>query len=608
MRGRHPSASGKTKGFFQSKGMMATYLVLLLCLYIAASLFTVNRSLEHKVELLESDLALALREKHDALSTANQMEKTADDLKDKVNAVQLGHLAQKREFALPRAGAEAAEMEELQKQLQVQKAEIERLRVKALDQKRPPAAPAADPQPTPAPEKPTSIGKADIQKQAAIKAAMMHSWKGYVDHAFGQDELRPLSQAGNNWLGLGGTIIDSMDTLLIMGLTEEYQKCKNWVSTSLNFDNVNMEVSFFETTIRVLGGLMTAYEMTGDEIMLTKGRDLGDRLMAAFNSPTGIPYSNVNLVTRAVSSPGWTGGATVLAEIGTVQLEFNALSRHSKDPKYSNAAMKVFELLQRTPKNQGLYPLYIDPHSGAFTVNQISTGAMGDSFYEYLLKVWIHRGQKDQYVKDMFDESAQGIMSQLVQLSSPSKLMYIAEQKDGSLVHKMDHLGCFIGGLFALGSSFSTMPATMLKVGAGVAETCYQMYKRMPTGLSPEFVTFEPGADLQAGALYNIQRPETVETLFYMWRYTHDEKYREWGWEIFQAFEKWTKVSTGGYVGLRDVRSVPPPQDDTQQTFWLAETLKYLYLLFSDDTVIPLTEYVFNTEAHPLKIYNRDAP
>ena len=100
-----------------------------------------------------------------------------------------------------------------------------------------------------------------------------------------------------------------------------------------------------------------------------------------------------------------------------------------------------------------------------------------------------------------------------------------------------------------------------------------------------------------------MQRPETVESLFYMYRLTKDERYREWGWEIFQAFEKYTKVEGGGYACLKSVYTAGNFRD-RMESFFLTETLKYLYLLFGDDdNVLSLREWVFNTEAHPLPIW-----
>jgi len=110
----------------------------------------------------------------------------------------------------------------------------------------------------------------------------------------------------------------------------------------------------------------------------------------------------------------------------------------------------------------------------------------------------------------------------------------------------------------------------------------------------------------QFGQRYNIHRPETIESLFYLYRVTGDTIYREWGWKIFEAFEKYTRL-TDGYASIDNVLTPDNPgYKDKMETFYLAETLKYLFLLFSDDSsLFSLDEFVFNTEAHPLPVYNR---
>ncbi|XP_023223063.1 mannosyl-oligosaccharide alpha-1,2-mannosidase IA-like [Centruroides sculpturatus] len=98
---------------------------------------------------------------------------------------------------------------------------------------------------------------------------------------------------------------------------------------------------------------------------------------------------------------------------------------------------------------------------------------------------------------------------------------------------------------------------------------------------------------------------KVIESYFYLWRFTHDPKYREWGWEAAQAIEKHCRVENG-FTGLKNVYVLDSPKDDVQQSFFLAETLKYLYLLFSEDDLIPLDSWVFNTEAHPLPIKGKN--
>jgi hypothetical protein len=132
------------------------------------------------------------------------------------------------------------------------------------------------------------------------------------------------------------------------------------------------------------------------------------------------------------------------------------------------------------------------------------------------------------------------------------------------------------------------------------------MYARFPTGISPEYVQFHEGSDLDVGpgAPHYLLRPETVESFFVLYHLTGDPVYREWGWEVFQAIERYCRTQAG-YGSIRDVRrtNIMAP-DDKMESFFLAETLKYLYLLFDPETPIDmLHKHVFNTEAHPLRIF-----
>jgi len=194
-------------------------------------------------------------------------------------------------------------------------------------------------------------GSIDKERRDAVKAAFMHSWEGYKKFAWGTDELMPQARTGHNWLGLGGTIVDSMSTLAIMGEVEEFKKCAEWVKTNLHFENKG-DVSFFETTIRILGGILSAYEFSCDlyacdQGLLDKAKDIGNRLSKAFNTPSGLPYATINLQSGRGSTPGWTGGSAILAEVGTVQLEFAALSRYTGNKSYDEMVMKIFHHLDK---------------------------------------------------------------------------------------------------------------------------------------------------------------------------------------------------------------------------------------------------------------------
>ncbi|WOL18303.1 mannosyl-oligosaccharide 1,2-alpha-mannosidase MNS1 [Canna indica] len=445
------------------------------------------------------------------------------------------------------------------------------------------------------------------ERREKVKDAMRHAWNSYVEYAWGKDELQPRSKSGvNSFGGLGATLVDSLDTLYIMDLKDEFQKAREWVATSLDF-NKDYVASVFETTIRVVGGLLSAYDLSGDKIFLEKAKDIADRLLPAWDTPTGIPYNRINLAHGNPHNHGWTGGESILADSGTEQLEFIALSQRTGDPKYQQKAEKVINQLQKTFPSDGLLPIYINPHSGAASSHStITFGAMGDSFYEYLLKVWI-QGNKTETVKhyrEMWETSMEGLLS-LVRKSTPSSFSYICEKNGGSLSDKMDELACFAPGMLALGSSgYGPEKAEqILSLAKELAWTCYNFYESTPTKLAGENYFFYAGQDMSVGTSWNILRPETVESLMYLWRLTGNKTYQEWGWNIFQAFEKHSRIDSG-YVGLKDVNT--GDKDDMMQSFFLAETLKYLYLLFSPPSVISFDEWVFNTEAHPLKIVARN--
>ncbi|KAG6575398.1 Mannosyl-oligosaccharide 1,2-alpha-mannosidase MNS2, partial [Cucurbita argyrosperma subsp. sororia] len=446
----------------------------------------------------------------------------------------------------------------------------------------------------------------DAERREKVKEAMIHAWSSYEKYAWGQDELQPQTKGGiNSFGGLGATLIDSLDTLYIMGLDEQFQKAKEWVAKSLDF-NKNYDASVFETTIRVVGGLLSAYDLSGDKVFLDKARDIADRLLPAWDTPSGIPYNFINLVNGRPHNPSWTGGFSILADAGTEQLEFISLSQRTGDPKYQQKVENVISQLSKSFPDDGLLPIYIDPTEGKASHATITFGAMGDSFYEYLLKVWI-QGNKTSAVKhyrEMWEKSMEGLSS-LVRKSTPSSFTYICEKSGDSLTDKMDELACFAPGMIALGSSGydSEDSKKFLTLAEELAWTCYNFYQTTPTKLAGENYFFHSGEDMSVGTSWNIMRPETVESIFYLWRLTGNKTYKEWGWNIFQAFEKNSRVESG-YVGLKDVNT--GVKDNMMQSFFLAETLKYLYLLFSPTSVIPLDEWVFNTEAHPLRIVPRN--
>ncbi|XP_069603737.1 endoplasmic reticulum mannosyl-oligosaccharide 1,2-alpha-mannosidase isoform X1 [Ranitomeya imitator] len=449
------------------------------------------------------------------------------------------------------------------------------------------------------------------ERQEAVIEAFRHAWKGYKQFAWGHDELKPISKSYSEWFGLGLTLIDALDTMWILGLKEEFQEAREWVATKLTFDK-NVDVNLFESTIRILGGLLSTYHLTQDPLFLEKAKDIGTRLLPAFNTPSKVPYSDVNIGRGTAHPPRWTSDSTV-AEVTSVQLEFRELSRLTGDEQFKNVVDQVTQHVHTlSGKRDGLVPMFINTNSGQFShLGVFTLGARADSYYEYLLKQWIQSGKKEASFLEDYMQAIEGVKKNLLRKSEPNRLTFVGELSHGHFSPKMDHLVCFLPGTLALGAH-NGITSDHMELAGALMETCYQMYKQMETGLSPEISHFSLHAskgskdiDVKPADRHNLLRPETVESLFYLYRFTGDTKYQDWGWEILQNFNKYTRVESGGYSSINNVQSTTNTQPrDKMESFFLGETLKYLFLLFSDDVdLLNLDKFVFNTEAHPLPVW-----
>lgn len=449
-------------------------------------------------------------------------------------------------------------------------------------------------------------------RREAVRNAFQFAYSNYERLAFGLDELKPVSGSGHNWVrpsGMGMTLVDSLDTMFIMGLSKEFERATDWVANKFpDCRTFDWEGSVFETTIRMVGGLLSAYELSGNKIFLTRAKQIAECLMPGFDTPTGIPYSAVQFKNRVGVNYSWNHMASVLSEFGSVQLEFRKLSQLTGDQKYDNAVTKIMNVMKEHEPKDGLYPVLFHPQTSQFIGDRITLGALGDSWYEYLLKQWLLTDRKENRYKEMYLHSLNGIMEKLVKTFKTDKgeLSFISEMNNGRSINKVDHLVCFAAGMMALGESYHVSPADksekVMQVAKNFAHACYESYRMTPTGLGPEIFHYNEDGTIRPGARTYLLRPETVESLFILYRVTGDKMYQDWAWDIFQAIEKHCKTRYG-YSGVKSVMETSTVQhDDLQQSFLLAETFKYLYLIFSPDNVIPLDQWIFNTEAHPLRV------
>ncbi len=413
----------------------------------------------------------------------------------------------------------------------------------------------------------------------SVKAEFLHAWRGYKTYAWGQDQLLPLSKKGKNWYphSLLMTPVDAFDTMYLMGLEDELPDVKQLIVQNLSFDR-DMSVNVFEVNIRLLGGLLSAYQLDGDRHFLQLAQDLGKRLLPAFHSTTGMPYQFVNLKTGAVS-----GNISNPAEIGTFIVEFGMLTRFTGDSVFYKTAKKALKALFARRSPIGLVGTSINVDTGAWVDRTAHIGGMIDSYYEYLLKGFILFA--DPELGAMWRKSVSAVNTYLADEAEDNLWYGRADMNSGKLRKPwFGALDAFFPAVLALDGQMDRAYALM--------NSCFKMWQLQ--GIEPELLNYRTMKILSPE--YPL-RPEIMESAYYLYYFTRDRRYRDMGRTMFLNLKKYCRTPSG-YAALKDV--ITKEKTDQMESFFLAETMKYLYLLFADPATINLNKTVFNTEAHPM--------
>ncbi len=414
----------------------------------------------------------------------------------------------------------------------------------------------------------------------SVKTEFLHAWNAYKQYAWGHDALKPLSKTPHDWYGVSlcMTPVDAFDTMVLMGLKDEAAEAKRLILDSLTFDR-NVEVQSFEITIRLLGGLLSAYQLDGDRRFLDLAEDLGDRLLPVFSSSTGMPYRYVNLQTGkirdSINNP---------AEIGTSLLEFGTLAKLTGKEIYYEKAKKALTALYARRSPVGLMGTWINVETGEWTNTTAHVGGAIDSYYEYLIKAWLLFG--DRECLEMWQTHIAAINTHLADTSSGGLWYGQSEMETGK------RTGTRFGALEAF------FPAVLCLAGdtaraARLEESCYRMWTHH--GIEPEEIDYAT-MEVKSPAYY--LRPEIIESAYYLYRTTGDERYRSMGRTFFRDIRKYCRTDAG-YAHLKSV--ITKEKADAMESFFFAETLKYLYLLFAPEGTIDFRNTVFMTEAHPVR-------
>ncbi|ROT41251.1 endoplasmic reticulum mannosyl-oligosaccharide 1,2-alpha-mannosidase [Sodiomyces alkalinus F11] len=513
-------------------------------------------------------------------------------------------------------------------------------------------------------------GNVNESRRNAVLHAFRRSWDSYKEHAWTWDELRPVSGRGKNTFGgFAATLVDSLDTLWIMGMHDDFQQAVRAVAT-IDWDNTTLtSINMFETTIRHLGGLLAAYDLSGEPVLLAKAVELGDMLYLGFDTASRMPpfwfeFAAAKLGTQKA------GDRDPSASGCSLSLEFTRLSQLTGNPKYYDATERVKEFLRATQhgtKAPGIWPVFLDYRNRRAQDTHFSIGGQADSLYEYLPKMHALLGGLDRQYAAMAEEALDAIAQHLLfrpmvpddaDILFPGNARYNHKDATLDLDPEMQHLSCFAGGMYGLASRLLGR-ADYMPLAEKLTRGCVWAYAAFPLGVMPEISSHvacaelkeerEPAdkdnKDLHAPCTWDedvfaakasrsvdsssnsngngnsnakealppgfrsvrvasyLLRPEAIESVFYMWRLTGDKAWREAAWAMFQAIVAATETPLA-YSSIRSVdlpAGVETDKTDSMESFWFSETLKYFYLVFSNDTLISLDEWVLNTEAHPLK-------
>jgi mannosyl-oligosaccharide alpha-1,2-mannosidase len=417
-----------------------------------------------------------------------------------------------------------------------------------------------------------------------VKAEMVWAWDHYRERAWGKDEIKPVS-GGNSSFPLKGhhlglSLIEALDTLWLMGLDERFADGVSWVKANADFA-VDGDVSVFETNIRLVGGLLSAHLASRDPQLLALAKDLADRLLPAFDTPTGIPYRVINLATGKAGKPD-----TSPADAGTFIAEWGTLSRLTGDPRYHDVVKRTLVDIFKRRSKLGLLATRIDAESGQWTTRTATIGSYCDSYFEYLWDGWDLFG--DAECKAMYDECTAPIL-QHQQVWQDGRLWFAdVDFETGAVIStEQDELASFYGGLLGQGGE--------RELGVAYTESWANVQERY--GVLPEGYDYAAALPTQKS---NSLRPELVDSAFTLWLLDGKPRWREIGRAHFLAMKRWNKAPFG-YTDLSDVTADPKVHADHCPGYWWSEQMKYYWLLFSDTPRFDYRRSYLSTEGNVLR-------
>lgn len=446
-----------------------------------------------------------------------------------------------------------------------------------------------------------TVARPRIARLGVVREVFRKNWQSYRKYAWKQDALLPVSGGSKEqFSGWAATLVDSLDTLWLMGLRNEFDEAVQAVS-EIDFGQASSpKVNIFETNIRYLGGLISAYDLSGREVLLTKAIELGNFIYAGFNTASGMPVDFIDFAAAKAGEQLDNEERVVSASPGTLSLEMTRLSQLTGDPKYYNAINRVMELFfrdQNKTELPGVWPMWVSmKKQDVVTGSQFTLGGSQDSLYEYLPKMYQLLGGGDEKYETMtktFLRTADEHFLYRPMLPNRNDILMPGNvnMKSGKpeLDPETEHLSCFIGGTFGLGGKLLNKKIEVV-IGEKLARGCAFAYKSFATGLMPERINMVPCPDRNmcvwaeeewqeevskrpewqphlpkgfttAKDPRYILRPEAIESIFYMYRITGRKEYQDIAWDMFTSIVAATEVPLGN-AAVVDVTQTPVDHED----------------------------------------------
>ncbi|CAL3970655.1 hypothetical protein PZA11_007115 [Diplocarpon coronariae] len=476
----------------------------------------------------------------------------------------------------------------------------------------------------PAPVEDAKAKEVRMRRRDAVKESFVHSWTGYKEHAWLRDEVAPLSgRSRDTFGGWAATLVDALDTLWIMGLTEEFATAVRAVQEIDFSSTAARDINVFETTIRYLGGFLAAYDISGGKysVLLAKAVEVGELLMCCFDTPNRMPISRWDWRRYTEGFAQRAPARMLLSELGSLSLEFTRLSQLTGDPKYYDAVQRIADELERAQngtKLPGLWPVSINASKPSFDQDAMFTlGGMSDSLYEYFPKQFLILGgllSQPKTLYENFIDVAKQHMFFRIYNPQDAKLTFSGDVRvskgDVTMHPRAQHLTCFTGGMVGLASKIFTRPSE-LQVAEELTQGCIWAYDSSVNGIMPEVftvlpcprdldckwdeqtwykalnrnspfnrVTTETERTLNAQRVMResrlphgfttiddrryILRPEAIESVFIMYRITGKQIYADAAWRMFQAVERISRTDIAA-AAIADVTIPYDPKNKTNR-------------------------------------------